>query len=76
MHVGACEAGLQKAVVRTCSSCTSMIRFRRLHKYVNTKLLAHLDLLSNLPYKIAGGLGEAQPPNLKSIDKDQNTLAS
>ena len=45
-HVGACEGGLPKTV-RTCSSCTSMIRFLCLHKYVNTKLVAHLDLLSN-----------------------------
>ena len=66
-----------KNVVRTCSSCTSMIRFRRLDKYVNTKFLADLDLLSNaLALQMAGGLRGRSPPHLKSMDKDQNTLAS
>ena len=60
-HVGACEAGLQKLVVRTCSSCTSMIIFLCLDKYVKRKLLAHLDLLSNaLALQNAGGGGS--PP--------------
>ena len=47
-------------------------------KYVNTKLLADLDLLSNaLALQMAGeGAGGAAPPHLKSMDKDQNTLAS
>ena len=52
-----------KNVVRTCSSCTSMIRFRRLDKYVNTKFLADLDLLSNaLALQMAGGLRRRSPP--------------
>ena len=52
-----------KNVVRTCSSCTSMIRFRCLDNYVNTKFLADLDLLSNaLALQMAGGLRGAQPP--------------
>ena len=62
-HVGACEAGLQKTVVSTCNSCTSMIRFLCSDKYVNTKLLAPLDLLSNaLALQNGGGLAGAQPP--------------
>ena len=62
-HVGACEAGLQQMLGRTCSSCTSMIRFRCLDKYVNTKLLVHMDLLSNaLALQMAGELRGAQPP--------------
>ena len=67
-----------KNVVRTCSSCKSMIRFPYLDKYVNTKFLANLDLLSNaLALQMAGGLrGRSPPPHLKSMDKDQNTLAS
>ena len=49
--------------MRTCSSCTSMIKFRCLDKYVNTKFLADLDLLSNaLALQMAGGLRGAQPP--------------
>ena len=52
-----------KNLVRTCSSCTSMIRFRCLDKYVNTKFLADLDLLINaLALQMAGGLWGAQPP--------------
>ena len=52
-----------KNVVRTCSSCTSMIRFRCLDKYVSTKFLADLDLLSDaLALQMARGLRGAQPP--------------
>ena len=47
-----------KAVVKTCSYCTSMIGFRCLDDYVNTKLLAHLGLLSNaLALRNGGGAG-------------------
>ena len=46
-------------------------------KYVNTKLLAHLDLLSNaLALQNDGGVGGGAAPLLKSMDKDQSTLAS
>ena len=52
-----------KNVVRTCSSCTSMIRFRCLDKYVSTKFLADLDLLSDaLALQMASALRGAQPP--------------
>ena len=50
-------------VVRTCNSCTSLIRFRCLDKYVNTEFLADLDLLSNaLALQMAGGVRGAQLP--------------
>ena len=68
-HVGTCEAGLQKTVVRTYNSCTSMIRLLCLDKYVNTKLLACV-------YKVARGWGGRSPRHLKSTDKHQNTPAS
>ena len=49
--------------MRTCSSCTSMIRFRCLDKYVSTKFLADLDLLSDaLALQMARGLRGAHPP--------------
>ena len=52
-----------KNVVRTCSSCTSMMKFRCLDKYVNTKFLADVDLLSNaLALQMAGGLRGRSPP--------------
>ena len=50
-----------KNVVRTCSSCASLIRFRCLDKYVN---IADLGLLSNaLALQMAGGLRGRSPPN-------------
>ena len=66
-HVGFYEVGLQKTVVGTCSSCTIMIPFLCLDKYVNTKLLAYLYA------RFGGG---RSPLHLKSTDKDRNTLAS
>ena len=64
-----------KNVVRTCSSCTSMIRFRCLHKYVNTKFLADLDVLSNaLALQMAGGLrGRSPPPFEKHGQRSEHT---
>ena len=64
-----------KNVVRACSSCTSMIRFRRLDKYVNTKFLADLDLLSNaLELQMAGGLrGRRPPPFEKHGQRSEHT---
>ena len=53
-YVGACEAGLQKTVVRTYSSCTSMIRFLCLDKKVNTAPCT--------PVQNGAGLGRSQPP--------------
>ena len=58
--VGACKAGLHQAVMGTCISCTSMIRFRCLDKYRKTmlQLLAQLDWLSNaLASQNGRGLG-------------------
>ena len=48
-----------KKVVRTCSSCTSMLRFRCLDKYVKTKFLAYLS--NALALQMAGGLRRVQP---------------
>ena len=74
-HVGACEAGLQKTVVKTCSSCNKISLFGQI---INIKLLAHLDLLSNrLALQNGGGVrGGRSHPHLKSMDKDQNALAA
>ena len=63
-------------VVRTCNSCTRLIRFRCLDKYVNTKFLADLDLLSNaLALQMAGGVRGAQlpPPFEKHGQRSEHT---
>ena len=52
-----------------------MIRFRCLDNYVNTKLLAHLDLLSNaIALQNGGGVGGAQrPPFEKHGQRSEHT---
>ena len=62
--------------MRTCNSCTSLILFRCLDKYVNTKFLADLDLLSNaLALQMAGGgvRGQLPPPFEKHGQRSEHT---
>ena len=62
-HVGACEAVLQKTVVRTCSSCTSMIRilFGQIRQHKASCTPGFVEQRTCIT-KWRGGWGGAQPP--------------